>query len=146
MDVKASLRQLRMAPRKVRLIVDLVRGLPVAQAELRLQFNRRAAARPVLKLLRSALANAEHNFKLEKSALRIKTITADGGPMLKRMTPRAMGRGTTIRKRMTHVNLVLTDEKPENKSKVIKSKVVKSKVIKSKVPAAVPVKGAKVKS
>lgn len=146
MDVKASLRHLRMAPRKVRLIVDLVRGLPVAEAELRLKFNQRAAARPVLKLLNSAVANAEHNFKLNKADLRIKTITADGGPTLKRMMPRAMGRGTTIRKRMTHVNLVLTDEKPENKSKVIKSKVVKSKVIKSKVPAAVPVKGAKVKS
>ena len=111
MDVKASLRHLRMAPRKVRLIVDLVRGLPVAEAELRLKFNQRAAARPVLKLLNSAVANAEHNFKLNKADLRIKTITADGGPTLKRMMPRAMGRGTTIRKRLTHINLVLSDEK-----------------------------------
>ncbi len=101
-----------MAPRKVRLIIDLVRGLPVAEAELRLKFNQRAAARPVLKLLNSAVANAEHNFKLEKSSLRIKTITADGGPVLKRMTPRAMGSGTTIRKRMSHINIILSDEKP----------------------------------
>ena len=107
MDVHASLRHLRMAPRKVRLVVDLVRGLPVAEAELRLSFLRREAARPVLKLLRSAIANAEHNFKLDRSTLVVKTITADGGVTLKRFRPRAMGRSAPIRKRTTHINLIL---------------------------------------
>lgn len=107
MDVHASLRHLRMAPRKVRLVVDLVRGLPVAEAELRLSFLKRDAATPVLKLLRSAIANAEHNFKLDRSTLVVKTITADGGVTLKRFRPRAMGRAAPIRKRTTHINLVL---------------------------------------
>ncbi len=107
MDVHASLRHLRMAPRKVRLVVDLVRGLPVAEAELRLSFLKRDAARPVLKLLRSAIANASHNFKLDPSTLVVKTITADGGVTLKRFRPRAMGRAAPIRKRTTHINLTL---------------------------------------
>ena len=107
MDVHASLRHLRMAPRKVRLIVDMVRGLPVAEATLRLSFVQRDAARPVLKLLKSAIANAEHNFKLDPAVLIVKTITADGGTTLKRSRPRAMGRAAPIRKRTTHINLVL---------------------------------------
>ncbi len=97
-----------MAPRKVRLVVNLVRGLPVAEAEARLSFLRRDAARPVLKLLRSAIANAEHNFKLERSSLRIKSITADAGATLKRSRPRAHGRAAPIRKRTTHISLVLS--------------------------------------
>jgi len=107
MDVHASLRHLRMAPRKVRLIVDMVRGLPVAEATLRLSFVQREAARPVLKLLKSAIANAEHNFKLDPAELVVKKITADGGTTLKRSRPRAMGRAAPIRKRTTHINLVL---------------------------------------
>jgi len=142
MDVKASLRNLRMAPRKVRLVVDLVRGLPVAEAELRLQFCRQAPARPVLKLLKSAIANAEHNFKLDASGLRIKTITADGGPMFKRTSPRAMGSGVMVRKRQTHINLVLSDEpvaaKTKAKAKATAEKAKKPKAAKAKKPAAAP--------
>jgi large subunit ribosomal protein L22 len=137
MEVKASLRNLRMAPRKVRLVVDLVRGLPVAEAELRLQFCRQAAARPVLKLLKSAIANAEHNFKLEAAGLRIKTITADGGPMFKRTMPRAMGSGTMIRKRQTHINLSLTDEPAPANPKAVsrKPKVTGARAKPAKKPA-----------
>lgn len=109
MQVIASLRHLRMAPRKIRLVIDTVRGLSVNEAESRLKFVHKAAGRPVLKLLQSAIANAEHNFKLDRSTLFVKTITADGGPTLKRMRPRAMGRGATIRKRTTHINLILDD-------------------------------------
>jgi len=96
-----------MAPRKVRLVVDLIRNLPVAEAELRLTFLKKDAAKPVLKLLRSAMANAEHNFKLDRSTLVVKAITADAGVTLKRFRPRAMGRAAPIRKRTTHVNLTL---------------------------------------
>ncbi|MBI4139248.1 50S ribosomal protein L22 [Candidatus Uhrbacteria bacterium] len=107
MDVRATLRHLHMAPRKVRLVVDLIRGLSVSEAETRLTFLKRDAARPVLKLLRSAIANAEHNFKLDRTTLVVKTITADGGVTLKRFRPRAMGRAAPIRKRTTHINLTL---------------------------------------
>lgn len=114
MEVHASLRRLRMSPRKVRLVVDLVRGLPVRDAEIRLSFLDKAASRPVLKLLKSAVANAEHNFKLDPSALVIRTIAADEGPTYKRFRPRAFGRAGAIRKRTTHVTITLAA--PEKKS------------------------------
>ena len=126
MDVHASLQHLRMAPRKVRLVVDLVRGLPVADADTRLMFVCKAAARPVLKLLRSAIANAEHNFTLDRSTLWVKTIAADSGVTLKRSRPRARGSAAPIRKRTTHVTIVLSDEPRKSKVKSRKSKVVKS--------------------
>ncbi len=115
-----------MAPRKVRLVVDLVRGLPVADAEARLLFVKRAASRPVWKLLQSAIANAEHNFKLDRASLWVKTITADAGVTLKRSRPRAHGSAAPIRKRSTHVNILLSDEPRKSKVKNLKSKVVKS--------------------
>ncbi len=114
-----------MAPRKVRLVIDTVRGLPVDEAETRLKFVRQAAGRPVLKLLQSAIANAEHNFKLDRSTLYVKTITADGGPTLKRFRARAMGRAATIRKRTTHINLVL-DERAAKPVKAAKKATKKA--------------------
>jgi len=111
MDVKASLKSLHMAPRKVRLVIDLVRGLPALEAETKLQFAPRAAALPVLKLLQSAMANAEHNFKLSREQLFVKTITADGGATLKRTRARAHGTAAMIRKRTTHIHLILSDER-----------------------------------
>lgn len=100
-----------MPPRKVRLVIDAIRGLAVSQAEARLQFIKKDAALPVLKLLRSAVANAVHNAHLAKEQLHVKTITADGGPTLKRFRPRAFGRSASIRKRTTHIEIVLSDEK-----------------------------------
>ncbi len=96
-----------MSPRKVRLVVNTVRGLTVADAETRLTFLPKLAAKPVLKLLRSAVANAEHNFKLDKKDLYVRHITADGGPTLKRWRARAFGRAAPIRKRTTHITLIL---------------------------------------
>lgn len=96
-----------MAPRKVRLVIDAVRGLPVMAADTRLTFMKKAAVEPVQKLLRSAIANAEHNFHLKKEDLIVKTITADGGPTLKRSRPRARGSAAPIRKRTTHIMIVL---------------------------------------
>lgn len=107
MDVHASLRFLRMSPRKVRLVINTVRGLSVRAAETRLSFLEKGASEPVLKLLRSAMANAEHNFHLDKESLFVKSITADGGPTIKRSRPRAFGRSAVIRKRTTHIMLVL---------------------------------------
>lgn len=109
MEVRAHLRFLRISPRKVRLVIGLVRGMPVDQAIDQLTVLPKRAALPVLKLINSAVANAEHNFKLEKKDLRIKSIVANEGPKLKRFQPRAFGRAAEILKRMTHVTVVLED-------------------------------------
>lgn len=106
-----------MSPRKVRLVVNAIRGLSVTAAETRLAFMPKLAAEPVQKLLKSAVANAEHNFKLKKEDLYVKTITADGGPTLNRWRPRAFGRAAPIRKRTTHIMLILSDEKPAKAAK-----------------------------
>lgn len=98
-----------MSPRKVRLVIDLIRGLPVDQALDQLSVVPKRAALPVRKLLLSAVANAEHNFKLQREHLRVKAITANEGPRLKRYQPRAFGRAGEILKRMTHVTIVLED-------------------------------------
>lgn len=111
MEVHAKLRYLRMSPRKVRLVTDLIRGMGVRQAQAQLTHLKRWAARPVLKLVNSAIANAEHNFKLKADDLFVKRITADTGPTLKRFRPKAFGRADVIRKRTTHVSLIL-DERP----------------------------------
>lgn len=98
-----------MAPRKVRLVAGLVRKLSVAQAERQLVFLNKSAAKPMLKLLRSAVANAEHNFKLSKDNLWINHLTVDGGATIKRFRPRAHGSAAPIRKRTSHITLKLTD-------------------------------------
>ncbi len=110
-----------MSPRKVRLVINTIRGLSVTAAETRLQFLPKLASEPVLKLLRSAIANAEHNFHLKKEDLVVKTITADGGPTISRSRPRAFGRAAPIHKRTTHINLVLAT-KDEAKKNVKKTK------------------------
>ncbi len=118
MEVHAKLRFLRVSPRKVRLVIDAIRGLQVDEALIRLSFIPKAASEPVKKLLESAIANAEHNYKLKRTDLFVKTITADGGPMIKRWRPRAFGRAAPIRKRTSHVQIVLAplSEKPEDKN------------------------------
>ena len=106
-----------MSPRKVRLVIDTIRGKRVARALERLPFMNKAAAQPVLKLLRSAVANAEHNKKWDASAFYITKITADGGPILSRWRPRAFGRAAPIRKRTTHLSVVLSDQAPVKRPK-----------------------------
>ncbi|MFA7654212.1 MAG: 50S ribosomal protein L22 [Candidatus Magasanikbacteria bacterium] len=124
--VTAKLRFLRVGPRKVRLVVDLIRGRKALKAVDTLSLLNKGAARPVLKLLKSALANAKHNFKLEPEQLRIKAVSVDGGPVLKRWMPRAQGRATPIRERTSHINLVLETlavrEPKKNKTAAAKSK------------------------
>lgn len=107
MEIRAKAKQIRMSPRKIRLVVDLIRGLPVGDALVQLQFCSKAAARPVKKLLESAIANAQHNFSTPKEGLFVKTIAVDAGPVIKRWAPRAFGKATPIRKRMSHISLVL---------------------------------------
>jgi len=125
--VTAKLRFLRTGPRKVRLVADLIRGRKVQRAIDALTLLNKHAARPVLKLLMSALANAKHNFKIEPEQLRIKAITVDGGPVLKRWMPRAHGRATPIRERTSHINLVLETLAVREPKKNSDSKVASEK-------------------
>jgi len=120
MEVKAHTRHLRMSPRKVRLVVDAVRGMAVEPALAQLTFMSRAAARPVKKLLESAIANAEHNFKLDREGLYIKAALVNQGPTLKRWRPRAMGAAAPILKRTSHVTLVLDSKTGAKKKETVK--------------------------
>ena len=97
-----------MAPRKVRLAADVIRGKRVPEAEAALRFLTRRAAHPLLKLLRSGVANARANFQAADPAeLVVAEVRVDGGPAIKRSRPRAFGRAFPIRKRTSHVTLVL---------------------------------------
>lgn len=113
-EIKATLRYLHIAPRKVGLVVNALKGLSTNEAEAQLLFRTKRSSHPVLQLLRSAVANAKHNFKLNPETLVIKEIRVDQGPMLKRFMPRAMGRATPIHKKMSHVSITLeSKEKPK---------------------------------
>jgi len=105
--VKAFARNLHIAPRKMRLVTNLIKNMHVGDALARLQFAEKKAAPIVIKLLKSAIANAEHNFQYKPSTLYITHITCDGAQVAKRYFPRARGSAFVIRHRMSHVNLVL---------------------------------------
>jgi ribosomal protein L22 len=106
--VRAQARYVRCAPRKARLVVDHIRGKSVGDARAILATTPRAAARDVLKLLDSAIANAENNHELVADELRVGKVFVDEGPTLKRFQPRAQGRATRIRKRTSHMTILLT--------------------------------------
>ena len=106
--VQAKARYVRTSARKARLVCDHIRGKDVVEARAILAFTPRAAAKPWLKLLESAVANAEHNHELVGEELKIASVNADEGPTLKRFRPRAMGRATRIRKRTSHLTITLT--------------------------------------
>jgi large subunit ribosomal protein L22 len=104
----ASLHYLRVAPRKVRLVADRVRGMPVGDALAMLKFTPQAAAKPLAKLLRSAVANAENKGgRVDVDALFVKTLNVDQGPKMRRFMPRAMGRANRVEKKTSHVYLEL---------------------------------------
>ena len=134
MKVTAKLRYLRIAPRKVRQVADLICGKTVEQAQTILNFARKRAALPLLKLLNSAIANAHHNFQLEKENLYIRELRVDEGPKLKRWRPRARGQAFEIQKKTSHVTLVLEEiEKKPKKRKIKKEEIrkpTKEKIVK----------------
>jgi ribosomal protein L22 len=107
-EVRASARFVRRAPRKARLVMDHIRGKRVDEARALLQHTPRAAAVDIAKLLDSAVANAENNFELDPGDLRIHRATVDEGPTIKRFRPRALGRATPIHKRTSHMTITLT--------------------------------------
>jgi large subunit ribosomal protein L22 len=110
-EVQAHLRFLRMSPRKVRLVADLIRGRKAERAVTILSVLNKVAAEPILKLLKSAMANAEHNFSLSVPNLKVATITVDGGPSLKRWMPKAHGRATPVREPTSHITIILSELK-----------------------------------
>jgi ribosomal protein L22 len=108
--VRAQAKYVRSSARKARLVVDHIRGKSVVDARAILQHTPRAAAEPVLKVLESAVANAEHNHELLPEELRIFQVMVDEGPTIKRFRPRAQGRATPIRKRTSHITINLTNK------------------------------------
>lgn len=109
MEVKASLKYLKISPRKTRLVTGLLKGLSVQEAEAQLMYNKKRSSEPIRKLLKSVVNDAENNFHLDKDNLFIKSIRVDEGPALKRYRPRARGAVYTIKKRTSHISIVLDE-------------------------------------
>ena len=111
MRTVARARFVRVSARKARLVLDQIRGKPVGDALATLEYTPRAAARLVEKVLRSAIANAEHNYQVRNlDDLRVVQAVADGGPSMKRVQPRAMGRAFFIKHRTSHLTIGVSDE------------------------------------
>lgn len=120
MQISVKLNYLRIAPRKVRLVADLIRGKTVEEAQTILNFTVKKSAKDLLKLLESAIANAKNNFQLEESNLYISKILVDEGPKYKRWMPRARGQASEIQKKTSHVTIILDEieKKPKKKKKI----------------------------
>ena len=110
MEAKATLRYIRISPRKVGILCDLIRGKSVAQANAILALTPKAAAEPLAKLVKSAAANAENNHGMDTSKLFVSAAYADAGMTIKRMRPRAHGRGYRINKRTSHITVVVREK------------------------------------
>ncbi len=109
MEARAAAKYIRVSPQKARLVVDLVRGKKVQEAQKILMFNRKYSAGVVGKLLKSAVANAKENPNIDENILYVKKIYVDQGPSLKRWRARAQGRAASIKKRMSHITIVLDE-------------------------------------
>lgn len=123
MEFKSIAKHIRISPRKVRLVAALVRGSEVIKALDVLKFTNKKAVIPVDKLVNSSIANAEHNFEVKKENLYIKEIRVDEGKTLHRWMPRAHGRATPIRKRTSHVSLILAEIKESGVKEAKKQKI-----------------------
>ena len=110
MEARAHLKYLRISPRKVSILCDLIRGKDVKTACAYIMNTPKAASEPVLKLLKSAIANAENNHEMDPEKLYVAFALADPGPIIKRFRPRAQGRAYRINKRTTHITVVLKEK------------------------------------
>ncbi len=110
MEIKAKLSNLRVSPKKARMVIDLVRGKTAQEAQVILSFTVNKSARPVLKLLNSAIASAKNNMHLDENNLFISKITVDEGPKLKRWHPMSRGRAYPIIKRSSHIAIILSEK------------------------------------
>ena len=115
MEIHAITKFVRLTPSKSRDLARALRGLPVADALKIVEFSERKAAFQIRKTLKSAIANAENNAKLSADALYVKTATIEHGPLMKRFWPRSRGMVSPVLRRMSHVKITLTDEKPSAK-------------------------------
>ena len=109
MQVKAQLRYARISPQKCRLVADVIRGKPVGNAKNTLKYMPKKGARLVLKVLESAISNAEQNHGLDIDELKVASICVDAAPMFKRFHARAKGRGSRILKRTSHITVTVAD-------------------------------------
>ncbi|PCI29338.1 50S ribosomal protein L22 [Candidatus Wolfebacteria bacterium] len=132
--ITATLSKYRQAPRKVRLVTELIKGKTVEQALVLLDTTTKNAGQPLKKLLVSAIANAKHNAKLKSEDLMIKNITVDKAPVIKRFRPRARGRASSIHKHSSHVTLTLDTIAPK-KEKAVAKKVEKKAPVAKKESA-----------
>ncbi|MGA9174653.1 MAG: 50S ribosomal protein L22 [Thermoactinomyces sp.] len=110
MEAKAVARYVRIAPRKARLVIDLIRGKSVDEALAILRYTPRAASPIIEKVLTSAVANAEHNHNMNTANLVVSKAYVDEGPTMKRYMPRAMGRASRINKRTSHITVVVSEK------------------------------------
>jgi large subunit ribosomal protein L22 len=110
MEAKATLKNVRISPRKARLVARNVKDMPVEEALNVLKFTPKKAARIIYKVMYSALANAENNYSIDVDKLYVKNILVNEGPSWKRIRPRAMGRATRILKRTSHITVILDEE------------------------------------
>ena len=110
MEARATLRYARISPRKVSIVMDLIRNKPLAEAQAILQYTPKAACEPLLKLVNSAAANAENNFDMDRKNLYVAECCVCPGPPLKRIMPRAQGRAYRILKRTSHMTVVLKEK------------------------------------
>ena len=135
----AKLNDLHIAPRKVRLIANVIKGLRTQEAEAQLLMQNQRAAQPILKLLRSAIANAKNNKKMSLENLVVKSVIVNQGAMLKRFLPRAMGRATPIHKKMSHIILILEEGSAKVANRfTITGPIKKSSVKKTKTKTVKP--------
>ena len=111
MQAKAVARTVRIAPRKARLVMDLIRGKQVGEAVAILTLTPKAASPVIEKVLKSAIANAEHNYEMDANNLIVTEAYVNEGPTLKRFRPRAMGRASQINKRTSHITIVVSEKK-----------------------------------
>ncbi|CCV65261.1 MAG: 50S ribosomal protein L22 [Paracholeplasma sp.] len=109
MESKAIARTVRITPRKARLVIDLIRGVDVKEAQAILQYTPRAASPIILKVLNSAIANADHNYSMDTNKLYVKDAYVNEGVRMKRMLPRAKGQGDIIQKRTSHITVVVAE-------------------------------------
>lgn len=144
MEAKAVGKYLRVTPRKAKFVLDVVRGKSVDEALAMLKFIPNEAARFIEKVLESAAANAEHNYAMDREILKISGAFADGGPVMKRVHPRSMGRAYRILKRTSHITVVVAEDeklrkavvKPKGRKVVGKKETVAKTVAPAKAKAA----------
>jgi large subunit ribosomal protein L22 len=149
MEIKVKLKFVRMSSKKLRLLANLIRGAQVDIALNQLRFANKKAAEPIAKLLKSAIASAVNDFELDKNNLFVKEIRVDEGGMLKRWTPKAHGSATPIRRRLSHVNIILDELKSSGvtgaKKKEVEAPISLEEMVKEGEKAAKSDKGKDIK-